>query len=471
MSIVRISDASMKQLKKSGGTLSFKNKLELSKLLDRLGVSVIELEGIEKVKADSLLIKSIASAVKDSILAVPVELTQESVATVWAALKAARKPRLQVSAPVSTVQMEYLYHKKPAAMQALIRDMVAACRACTADVEFIADDATRSDDSFLYEVLRTAIEAGASTVTVCDTAGTMLPDEFADFMSGLYANVPELQDVTLGVSCSNALSMADACAIVAVRQGAREIKTAACSVDTASLADVSRILAAKGSTFDVTCSVHTVEMNRIMKQINWLCQNEHSKTSPFENGVRDDTNETVLSKNDDMAAVLQAVAKLGYDLSDEDGHAVWESFQQVTSRKDEISTKELDAIVASAAMQVPATYKLESFVINSGNIITATAHVTLKRNETLLDSVSLGDGPIDAAFLAIEQIAGRHFELDDFQIRSVTEGHEAMGETVVRLISNGKLYSGRGISTDIVGASIRAYVNALNKIVYEEADA
>ena len=119
-------------------------------------------------------------------------------------------------------------------------------------------------------------------------------------------------------------------------------------------------------------------------------------------------------------------------------------------------------------MQVPPTYILESFVVNSGNTISATAHLKLHRQDKTLEGVCLGDGPIDAAFLAIEQITGQHYELDDFQIQAVTEGREAMGQTVVKLRSRGKVYSGRGISTDIVGASIHAYLSALNKIVYEE---
>ena len=130
--------------------------------------------------------------------------------------------------------------------------------------------------------------------------------------------------------------------------------------------------------------------------------------------------------------------------------------------------RELDAIVASAAMQVPPTYQLDTYVINSGNTISSSVHMKLRRADTVLEGICLGDGPIDAAFLAIEQITGQHYELDDFQIQSVTEGREAMGQTVVKLRSEGKVYSGRGISTDIVGASILAYINALNKIVYEE---
>ena len=150
---------------------------------------------------------------------------------------------------------------------------------------------------------------------------------------------------------------------------------------------------------------------------------------------------------------------------------VWEAFQRIAVRKHQVGSKELDAIVASAAMQVPPTYKVESYVINTGNIISATAQMKLSRQNKVLSGVAMGDGSIDAAFMAIEQIVGRHYELDDFQIQAVTEGREAMGQTVVKLRSEGKVYSGQGISTDIVGASIRAYINALNKIVYEEEEA
>ena len=135
----------------------------------------------------------------------------------------------------------------------------------------------------------------------------------------------------------------------------------------------------------------------------------------------------------------------------------------------DVAAKELDAIIASAALQVPPTYRLESYVINTGNTISASAQMKLTKNGQTLSGVSLGDGPVDAAFLAIESILGRHYELDDFQIQAVTEGREAMGESVVKLRSGGKLYSGRGISTDIIGASVHAYLNAINKIVYEEA--
>ena len=466
MEEVKISDVTMKAL---GGQLSFKEKIELAKLLDRLGASVIELEGIESAKVDALRVKSVATAVKDSVVAVPVALSKDGADAVWNALRDAKKPRLQVVTPTSTVQMEYICHKKPDAMLALIRELVAYCREKCADVEFVADDATRADAEYLTSAVNAAIEAGATTVTVCDTAGAMLPREFAAFFEHLYETIPALRTVSVGVACSDALAMADACAVTAVLRGAREVKASAYPTDGISLPNVAKVLTAKGESAGVRVGVRTTEMKRVVGQIARMF--EAGGNTPYDGFGSDDNAGLTLSQHDDKAAVLQTVAKLGYDLSEEDGEAVWEAFQRIARHKEEIGARELDAIVASAAMQVPATYEVKSYVINTGSGITAMAHLKLEKKGKELESVTLGDGPIDAAFLALEQATGRHCEMDDFQIRTVTEGHEAMGETVVRLRSNGKLYPGRGISTDIVGASIRAYVNALNKIAYEEGEA
>ena len=467
MKKIRISDMTMKQAGQQIA-LSFKEKIELAKLLDKLDVSVIELEGIRNSKIDSLRIKSIASAVQTSIIAVPVQLDRCSVEETWNALHFAKHPRLQVCAPVSSVQMEYLHHKKPDAMIEAVCDTIAACKALCPDVEFVADDATRSDPVFLARIISEAKASGANTITVCDAAGTMMPEEFAGFVKSLYESNPELADVCLGVSCSNELSMADACVITAASQGAGEIKTAAYPVSVASLSNVSRILSSRGDSFDAACSIRVTQLNRTISQITWMCQTGRSKNSPFDNGVQEEDTGIYLTANDDLPGVLKTVERMGYDLSEEDGIKVYKAFQTIAAKKEKVSAKELDAIVASAAMQVPSTYVLDTYVITAGNTISATAHLKLHKSDTLMEGVCIGDGPIDAAFLAIESITGCHYELDDFQIQAVTEGREAMGQTVVKLRSNGKLYSGKGISTDIVGASIHAYISALNKIVYEE---
>ena len=467
MKQIRISDATMKQSFEDF-RLSFKEKIELSKLLDRLGVNIIELNGINNVRTDSLQIKSIAQAVSESVIAVPVELNNgENLEKTWAALSEAKHPRLQVCASVSDVQIEYLFHKKPEAMLEAIASTVAACRALTSDVEFIAADATRGEAGFLTEALKKAINAGASTVTLCDTAGTMLPSELAAFIKKQYEALPELKNVTLGIFCSDEISMADASVIAAVSEGAGQITAAAYPLGIASLANVARILSAKGDSLDASSSVRTTQLTRIIDQIAWLCHSGNGSNSYSQSSEQDES-DVFLTAHDDQCAVSLAIKNLGYDLSDDDITRVYTSFKGIADKKEKVSFKELDAIVASSAMQVPSTYKLDTYVVTSGNSISATAHIKLNKNGESVEGVYIGDGPIDASFRAIENITGCHFELDDFQIQAVTEGREAMGQTVVKLRSGGKVYSGRGISTDIVGAGIQAYLSALNKIIYEE---
>jgi 2-isopropylmalate synthase len=465
MKQIRISDATMKQTSE-GFRLSFKEKIELSKLLDKLGVDVIELEGIENARIDSLRIKSIAAAVSESTVAVPVELNNESIDAAWSAVRLAKHPRLQVVASTSAVQIEYLFHKKPEAMIEAIRGSVARCAELCPDVEFVAGDATRSEPQFLALAVRTAIEAGANTVTLSDTAGTMLPSELADFILAQYDAVPELKDVKLGICTSNEIAMADASAIAAIASGAEQITASAYPISLASLSNVARIIAAKSDALGAVSSVRTTQLSRIIEQVGWVCQS--GKKSAASAISDDEQGDVFLTAHDDAAAVSAAANRLGYDLSEDDCAKVYNAFVQIARKKDKVGLKELDAIVASSAMQVPPTYKLDTYVITSGNTISATAHIKLIKNGQPAEGVYIGDGSIDAAFQAIEKITGCHYELDDFQLQAVTEGREAMGQTVVKLRSGARVYSGRGISTDIVGAGIQAYLSALNKIVYEE---
>lgn len=469
MKDIRVCDVTMKQFAASKAfSLSFKEKLETAKLLDRLGASVIEIEGITREKADSLLIKSIASLTKNSVLAVPVALDGANLEATWAALSEAKNARLQVEASVSPAQIEYLYRKKANAMAQSIVETIKLCAQKTSNVEFVAVDAGRSDMDYLTDVIAQAIEAGATTVTVCDTAGKMLPSEFAQFVSDLYRAVPALQNIVLGVSCSDNLAMADACVIAAVMEDAGEIKTASYGLGVASTEKVAKILSTKQDACQATCSVRTTEIDRIAAQIARICEGGEAKVSLAAVAAQNADETMVLTVHDTQEQVMSCVEKLGYDLSAEDALAVYEAFVRIASKKEKVGSLELDAIVASAALQVPPTYVLDSYVINASNISTASAHVKMTKAGEVVESIVLGDGPIDAAFHAIEKIVGCRYELDSFQIQAVTEGQEAMGEAVIKLISDGKVYSGRGISTDIIGSSIHAYINALNKIVYEE---
>lgn len=472
MKEIRISDITVESCPQNeNSALTFREKIELAKLLDRIGISVFELGKVSGEMADNLLIKSVAASVNDCTVAVSTDLNGENTASVWSALKEAKHPRLQICAAVSTARMEYVYHKKAAGMIEAVEKSVAYCKSLCDDVEFIAEDATRADFEQLCKIISAAVKSGASTVSVCDTAGVMLPDEFGNFIKSLYENLPELKNVCLGVKCSNALGVANACAISAIMQGACEIKASAVCFDTVELEQIAKLINLKSDTLGAAAKVSCTEINRVLQSVERLFNKSEESKSPFENGVRETNDNIVFTKNDTVETIVKGAASLGYELDENDTIGVWKAFSKLAQRKEKVTLGELEAIIASDAMKVPATYTLENYIVTTGNAIDILAHVKLKKDGEIFNGISLGDGPIDAAFLAIEQITGHHYELDDFQIKAISEGREAAGQTIVKLRSKGKVYSGRGISTDIIGSGVEAYVNALNKILYEEEHA
>ena len=295
--------------------LSFKEKIELCRLTDKLGVSSIDLYPIRQAKIDRLLIKSICSAVKNAVIAVPVTLTEDdSVLNTWSALKEAGKRRLQVVIPVSSVQMEYMLHMKPDAVISLMERKVKECLDFTEDVEFIAQDASRSDSAFLLRILDAAIQSGVKTITLCDTAGIMMPDEIHCWIKDLKEKLPALNNVVIGFYCSGELNMADACAVSAIRAGVREIKTTSCTDKSISLSNMIRILHVKGRSFGVCTHVGTEQIRRITDQVQMICHTSGRKIAADEKENNLHENDMLLSVHDSIETVMHAVEKLGYDL-------------------------------------------------------------------------------------------------------------------------------------------------------------
>lgn len=459
----------MKRIKIADATLccaensfSFKEKIEIARQLEKLDSDVIEMPEIQNARIDTLLIKTISTFVKKSTISVAAGMTVESVENAITALANAAHSRIRIELPTSPVSMEYVCHKKPDKMLAWVEKVVSMAVGKCESVEFCAQDASRAEPAFLATVIDTAIAAGANEVTLCDDAGEMLPDDFANFVKPIVDTV----SVPVNVRCSNQNSMACANAIMAVRAGAAGVKTAVGNA-TVSLESFADMVKNCGNRYGFYSDIRYTELHRIVKQIGWVLSNAKNAKGSVTSAITDDA-PIHLDANDDKDTVAASVAKLGYDLSEEDKSRVYEEFLRVADKK-KVGAKELEAIVASVALQVPPTYELINYVVNSGNIISTSAQITLCKDGNNMTGICIGDGPIDAAFSAIEQIIGYRYELDDFQIQAVTEGTEAMGSALVKLRSEGKLYSGNGISTDIIGAGIRAYINAVNKIVYEEA--
>lgn len=448
-------------------TLSFKEKLEIARSLDKMGVDVLELCEIDDKKVDSLLIRTIASFVKNSTVSVNAGITEESAELAYSAVCNAQRPRLSVSLPVSPALIEYNFHQKPAEMLSLISTLISKAKSLCADVEFRAVDSFHSEREFLSLALKAAVTSGATTVTVCDNEGSSLPKETEAFFQRLFNDIPVLKSVNLGYLCENKYGLGLSSLITAMQCGAQELKIAVGCAGYTSIDRFNELIKSRGDSLKFSTSLSRTELSRLSKQIKWITSAEKGEHTAFDKLTLSNAPLKInLNADDDAKTINKAIKKLGYDLDAEDKKKVYEEFLRVVAKKS-ITARELDAIVASVAMQVPQTYKLISYVINSSNLATASANIALERDGVKLQGVSLGDGPIDAAFLAIEHIVGHHYELDDFQIQAVTEGREAMGSAIVRLRGS-KLYSGQGLSTDIIGASILAYISALNKIIYEE---
>lgn len=462
MKKISIADITLKKLSEDRAvSLLFREKAAIANCADSIGVDVIELPAVKSVREDTIIYKTISKNVQKATLAVPVGFSVEDVQIAWECIKDAKNPCLQIELPVSTLQMEYTYHVKQTKMLEKIVELVKAAKSLCDNVEFSALDATRADVDFLVAAANEAVNNGANIITICDDAGASTPDEIAQ----LVAKVKESICVPVYVKVSDRISMAVASAFAAIAKGADGLKCAMVGKDV--------LLSGKISDAMRACAA------QIKAEINLDSTKIHANIEDIVSGINDEAYEQEDSVNNDknilldsdatLAQVTQAATLLGYELSDSDIGNVFKALKRVCDRKGSVGAKEFEALIASFAMQAPSTYHFETYTTTSSNVSYAMSQVTLKCNNEIIRGVSNGDGPIDSAFRAIEQCVGHHYELDDFQIQAVTEGKEALGSALVKLRYNGKLYSGNGTSTDIVSASIRAYINALNKIVFEEA--
>ena len=456
MKKIIVSDLTLKAVKEQDLSLTFREKLAIAQKLDASCVDAIELPALINSKENEVIYRTIASSVKNAVVKICVGDSAETLKIAYDCVKDADKFCLQVAMPVSTAQMEYFYHLKAPAMQAKIAELVRSAKELCADVEFVALDAFRAEDGFVALCAKTACEAGATSITISDDAGEAFPEDFA----AMVKNIKEVCDAKVYVQPSDALNMSAAAAIEAIKVGADGVKTSVIG-SYLSMDALSNVMRAKKYALNADCRVDVTNVQSIVSAINGIAENVSDTAD--ENKVLSGT----LDASASASRVSEVIKQLGYELSDSDIGKVYEEFKKLTAKKDAIDVKELEALIASTAMQVPSTYHLVNYVVNSGNIIPATANVTLEKDGEKFTGVSTGDGPIDAAFHAIEQVIGHHYELDDFQVHAVTKGRGAVGSSIIRLRADGKLYPGNGVSTDIVGACIRAYINALNKIVYE----
>lgn len=462
MRTVNVADITLKKLSEEREiSLLFREKSKIANCADKIGADVIELPQIKNLREDTIVYKTIAQNIKNAVLAIPVGFNKENVAYSWECIKDAIKPRLQIELPVSTIQMEYTYHVKQAVMLEKIKELIVDAKSYCNDVEFAALDATRADVDFLISSVKEAEANGATLITICDNAGVSTPEE----IGALVSKVAESVNVPVYVQVSDRINMGVASAFAAVSKGAQGIKCAMAGKDVLLMGEISDAMSVCATRIDAKIKL---DKTKIHSSIDDMLSNINHESYESQKEVSD-KKKILLDSDSTIAQVEEAAKILGYELSDSDIGNVYKALINVCEKKGAVGSKEFEALIASSAMQAPSTYHFESYTTTSSNVSSSMSQVILKYNDEIICGVSNGEGPIDSAFRAIEQCIGHHYELDDFQVQSVTEGKEALGSALVRLRNNGKLYSGNGTSTDIIAASIRAYINALNKIVYEEA--
>jgi 2-isopropylmalate synthase len=443
--------------------LTFKERLTLVRGLAGIGVDAVELGALSDSSEDILFIKTVAPFVKNTEIIAYAGESEGSAKAALTALAPLEKKRIAMVYPVSALQIEYFCHVKPAALLEKIKEQARVCSELSVPTEFTAIDATRADKAFLSSVIDLLVENKTDRITLCDSEGVMTPEEISAFVSDIVSEYGDKIEICF--AASDSLYMAVANTLSAVRSGASAVKTCLMGSDTVSLEAFVKAVSSRGNDMGISVSADGSSMSRLISQISFL-YNEKSENSLV---VSSDDNEddVIILKGTTVSGLSDVIKSLGYVLSADDIAKVYEHFERLSERKP-VSGKELETVIAAVADEVPPTYILRSYIVNTSDKTSPMAQVELERDGTRRHGISMGDGPIDAAFLAIEKVIGTHYELDDFRISSVSRGQESMGEALVKLRFAGRVYSGTGASTDIIGASIRAYVAALNKIVFEE---
>ena len=395
MKNIVVADVTLKAIEELGYGLTFREKLTVAHKLDELNINAIELPELNGSKDNEVIFKTIATSLQNAKVKIPVGVSEESVKSAWETIKGAKNPVLQVVMPTSTVQMEYFYHLKSPAMISKVEQLIKTAKTYCNEVEFVAKDAFRAEEGFIVELAKTAYSSGATAITVYDDANVAFPEDYAKMVK----QIKDACDISVFVAPSNALTMSAVSAIESIKAGVDGIITSA-KGDYLNPVVLAEVFRAKGHDLGANCGVDITKAKTVISGIDNI---KHETTQQGTNTVASVND---LSTNSTIQQVANAVKELGYDLDAEDIGKIYEEYKRIAGKKAIVTAKELEAVIASTAMQVPSTYHLINYVVNSSNVVQATANVTLEKNGERLNGVSTGDGPIDAAFHAIEQIVG-----------------------------------------------------------------
>jgi 2-isopropylmalate synthase len=482
----------------AGAALNVNEKLEIARQLAKLGVDVIEAGFPVSSQGDFEAVRLIAREIHSSSVCALAHARPEAIDRAWEAIKEAKSPRIHVFLSTSDPHLIYQLGKTREEILQIVREMVLRAKKYCGDVEFSPMDASRTGPEFLCRAVETAIGAGATTVNIPDTVGYAIPQEFGDLIEGLFKKVPNIHKAVVSVHCHNDLGLAVANSLEAVRRGARQVE---CTINgigeragNASLEEIVMAIRTRKDFFNLTTNIDTRQIYRTSRLVSELIGFPVQPNKAIvganafrhQSGIHQDgllkaavtyeimnpqdvgipSSSLVMGKLSGRHAFKERLAELGYSLSEEEFNRAFRAFKELADKKRDITDKDIQSLVAQEIRTSSETYHLEHVQVSCGDHSMPTATVQLRGPDNkIIADAALGTGPVDAVYKAINRLVGVPNKLTEFSVSSVTEGIDAIGEVLIRIESDGVTYTGRGAATDIVVASARAYMNALNRLL------
>lgn len=480
-----------------GASLTAEQKLEVAFQLEKLGVDVIEAGFPIASPGDFKAVSDIAKYIKKSAICGLARCLKQDIEAAYNALKPAASPRIHLFLATSKIHMQYKFKKAEAEILALARQATKLARRFCDDIEFSPEDATRSEREFLYRIIEQAINDGARTINIPDTVGYSYPQEIFSLITSIKNNVPNINKAVIAIHCHDDLGLATANSLSAVLAGARQVH---CTVNgigeragNASLEEIVMAIKTRKDVFgSFTTGIKTREIfgtSRLVSNLtNFVVAPNKAivgrNAFAHESGIHQDAilkkrstyeimdphdvgilkSQLILGKHSGRHAFRDRLKALGFKLDDEQLNKAFGRFKEVADKKKVIFDDDLRIIVEDEVRVVKPVWQLKSFEVTSGTKIKPKATVVLNKRSKFVSGISSGDGPIDAVFNAIDKVTGYKAKLDDFRLEAVTAGKDALGQVSLKLKIKENIFSGRGASTDIIEAGIKAYLDAVNRL-------
>jgi 2-isopropylmalate synthase len=481
-----------------GASMNIEEKVTVARQLARLGVDVIEAGFPISSTGDFEAVKRVATEVRGPIIAGLARANKMDIDRAWEALQHAEKPRIHTFIATSDVHLQHKLHKTREEVLQMAVEAVRYARSLCNDVEFSPEDATRSDVDYLCQVIEAVIDAGATTVNIPDTVGYTVPSEFTQLIKTIRERVPNIDKAVISVHCHNDLGLAVANSLAAITAGARQVE---CTINglgeragNAAMEEIVMAIVTRNDRFPFTTGINTKEIyrtSRLVSDITGIPVQPNkavvgSNAFAHEAGIHQHgilqerttyeiidpssiglhSSRLVLGKHSGRHAFEKRLAELGYSLSREDFERAFARFKELADRKKEVHDEDIDAIVADEIRTVPEEFHLEYMTVTVGLGGMPCAAIRIRRGDELLQDVGTGVGGVDAVYRTIDKIVNTPHVLEDYSVKSITGGTDALGEVTVRIRDDDRVYIGRGASLDIIEASAKAYMQAINKMVF-----